>query len=251
MSIDEHLAKLREAAPASIEEGVLLGIGLVDGYATFDSPVGEVVVAFNPHGVSALDLADGQAVDRFVHRFDRPLTPAEPPRGWAVKIRRAIERGKPGNLAIDYRSVTDFQRQVLEVAARIPRGQVRPYQWLAQQVERSKATRAVGSTMARNPVPLIIPCHRVVRSDGHLGQYSLGGIVNKEDILRKEGTEPEWLNDLAQRHTRFFGSATTGIYCHPTCSNAKRITDKHRVELRSPTHATTAGYRACEVCQPA
>lgn len=251
MSIDKQLAKLRQGAPATITDGVMLGTGLIDGYATFDSPVGDVVVAFNPNGVSALDLVDDDAVDRFTQRFNRPLTPAEPPRGWTAKIRRAIELGRPGDLAIDYRSVTEFQQQVLGVATRIPRGQVRPYQWLAQQVGRSNATLAVGSTMARNPVPLIIPCHRVVRSDGRIGNYSLGGTDNKERIIRGEGTEPEWLNALAQRHTRYFGSATTGVYCHPTCANAKRITDKHRVELRSSAQANSAGYRPCKVCQPA
>jgi O-6-methylguanine DNA methyltransferase len=251
MNIEERLAQLETAAPDTITEGVMLGTGLADGYAVFDSPIGDVIVAFNLNGVSALDIADSRALDRFTGRFHRKIIQAEPPRGWTDGIRRAIERGRPGTLPIDFRSVTDFQRQVLEEAARIPKGQVRPYLWLAQHVGRPNATRAVGSTMARNPVPLIVPCHRVVRSDGHIGGYSLGGPHQKRMLLEHEGINPERLEQLARRRVRFIGSDTTQIFCYPTCSNARRITANHRVEFHSGGQAADAGYRPCKVCQPA
>ena len=56
----------------------------------------------------------------------------------------------------------------------IPSGEVRPYGWVAREIGRPKAVRAVGSALGRNPVPVLIPCHRVVRSDGHVGNYGLG-----------------------------------------------------------------------------
>ena len=77
------------------------------------------------------------------------------------------------------------------IATTIPRGQVRPYQWLAQEAGKPGAARAVGSTMANNPVPLIVPCHRVVRADGSIGQYSLGGVENKRLLLAVEGWNPQ------------------------------------------------------------
>ncbi len=181
------LAGLAVEPPARLTEAVLLATGLVDGAAVFDSPVGEVVVSFRPDGVVAVDLNDDGAETRHRSRFGRRLTEARPPRGWDRLIRRAIERGTPGELPLAWETVTPFQRRVLTVAAAIPRGEVRPYGWLAARVGRPGAARAVGTTMARNPVPLIVPCHRVVRADGSIGRYSLGGPDRKELLLRLEG----------------------------------------------------------------
>src|SRR5690606_11331185 len=117
-----------------------------------------------------------------------------------------IENGTPADLPLDFRSVTPFRRSVLEMTASIPRGQVRSYGWLARRVGNDGAVRAVGSTMATNPVPLIVPCHRVVRTDGSIGAYSLGGAHNKRELLSQEGTDPDWLESLARRGIRFLGS---------------------------------------------
>jgi O-6-methylguanine DNA methyltransferase len=250
MSIEDTLATLRSPTPESLTTGALLGTGLVDGYQVFDSPVGDVVVSFNPLGVSSVDLADDASEDRFVGRFGRHMTPARPPQGWDKKIGRAIEQGTPADLPIDFRSVTAFRRQVLEVTSAIPRGQVRSYGWLARQVGNEGAVRAVGSTMASNPVPLIVPCHRVVRTDGTIGNYSLGGPHTKRQLLSHEGTDPDWLESLAARGVRFVGSDTTHVVCHPTCSNARRITDAHRVEFATMSAATESGFRPCRVCTP-
>lgn len=251
MNIESELATaLRRSAPRVVTTGSLLGAGTIDGYAVFDSPVGDVIVSFNPSGVSSVDLADEGSEERFTERIGRKMVPARPPTGWETKIGRAIEKGTPGDLPIDFRAVTSFRRSVLEVTSSIPRGQVRSYGWLAHQVGNDGAVRAVGSTMASNPVPLIIPCHRVVRTDGTIGDYSLGGAHNKRELLAHEGTNPGWLESLARRGVRFIGSATTRIVCHPTCSHARRITESHRVEFGTLTDATASGFRPCEVCRP-
>ena len=187
MNIENELRALRARPPSRIGTAVALEVGLVDGYAVFESVLGEVMVAFNPDGVSSVGLAGDEFATRFEQLYGRGVVEARPPEGWDKLIRRGIEMGTPGSLPVDYRSVTEFQRQVLEEAAQIPRGQVRPYRWLAERVGNPGATRAVGSTMARNPVPLIVPCHRVVRADGTLGKYSLGSVHNKELLLRAEG----------------------------------------------------------------
>ncbi len=247
MNIEDQLSSLRTAMPSREAEAIRLGTGLLDGFDVFESPIGDVAVGFNIRGVSFVDLAaefdpDGP---------ERPAIEATPPKGWDAKIKRAIERGRPGDLPVDLTGVTAFQRSVLEVAATIPFGQVRPYGWLADHVGNHGAVRAVGSTMARNPVPLIIPCHRVVRSDGKIGNYSLGGAHNKTDLLGHEGVDLERLASLAARGIRFIGSDTTGVFCLPTCSHARRISDTHRVELKSASAAASVGFRPCRVCEPA
>ena len=70
------------------------------------------------------------------------------------------------------KDLTDFEWQVLQAALAIPLGETRSYQWVANRIGRPKAVRAVGSALRKNPYPLIIPCHRVVKSDGSLGAYA-------------------------------------------------------------------------------
>ena len=247
MNIEDMLGSLRTEMPDTTTEAIRLGTGLVDGFEVFESPIGDVAVGFNIRGVSFVELAA-----RFDAGEPEPRAiEATPPKGWEAKIKRAIERGRPGDLPVDLTGVTAFQRSVLGVAATIPFGQVRPYGWLADRIGNRGAVRAVGSTMAKNPVPLIIPCHRVVRSDGKIGNYSLGGAHNKTDLLDHEGVDLDRLASLAARNIRFIGSDTTGIFCLPTCSHARRISDTHRVELKSATAAEAAGFRACKVCEPA
>lgn len=250
MSIENQLAKLVGDIPDGMTEGLALGTGLADGYDIYESPVGDVVVAFNPGGVSSVDLADTDFESRFAHRFGRNLLRAEAPSAWKRHIPDAIEAGTPGKLPVDLRSVTGFQAGVLQIAATIPRGEVRPYAWLAHQANRPKASRAVGTTMASNPVPLIIPCHRVVRSDGHLGAYSLGGTHNKLDLLTNEGAEPLHLEDLAGHHVRVQGNTSTGIYCYPTCKRIRQSNESNVVDFKTVAEANTSGFRACELCKP-
>jgi O-6-methylguanine DNA methyltransferase len=85
-------------------------------------------------------------------------------------------------------SGTDFQRRVWEAVRQIPYGQVRSYKWVASKIGNPKAARAVGTAISRNPVVLIIPCHRVIRSNGSLGKYSDMDWL-KERLLRLERAE--------------------------------------------------------------
>ena len=108
----------------------------------------------------------------------------------------------------------------------------------------------MGTALGHNPVPLIVPCHRVVRTDGTIGQYSLGGPANKRQILSAEGLDLPWLEGLASSGVRFVGSDTTKIFCLPTCRHARRVTDRHRLEFRSMAEGKARGYRACLICRP-
>jgi O-6-methylguanine DNA methyltransferase len=249
-TIEDDLARLAASPPPRLLAAVNLGTGLVEGYSRYETVLGEVAVTFNPKGVSSVDLFDDEFETRFEERRGRHLTPAQPPAAWSRAIGQALEEGRPGPIPIDFGRLSDFRRQVLEVATTIPRGQVRPYGWLAAQVGKEGAARAVGSTMSHNPIPLIVPCHRVVRSDGRIGAYSLGGPGNKWSLLQSEGADPQYLEEMAGLGVRYIGSDATGVYCHPTCPNVRRIADVHRKSFTSKGSAVSKGFRPCGICHP-
>ena len=87
---------------------------------------------------------------------------------------------------LDKNGLTDFQKKVLLETLKIPRGQTRTYKQIASRIGHPKAYRAVGTALKRNPIPIIIPCHRVIKSDGTLGNYSGEGTKRKLALLREE-----------------------------------------------------------------
>jgi methylated-DNA-[protein]-cysteine S-methyltransferase len=88
---------------------------------------------------------------------------------------------------LDLSAATAFQREVWEATRLIPYGETRSYAWVAEQVKKPKAVRAVGQALGRNPLPVIIPCHRVLASDGGLGGFG-GGLEMKKYLLRLESS---------------------------------------------------------------
>ena len=229
--------------------GILSALGLVDEYVTVSTAIGDAMVAFNQHGISYLRVATTPALFAAGYARQigpRPLTPARrPPPGLVT----ALRTGRTRRIRVDLRSLAPFQRDVLAAAREIPVGEVRPYRWIAAAISRPNATRAVGTALGHNPVPLVIPCHRVVRSDGKPGGYVFGA-VSKEGILRREGVDIDYLVALHRRGVGYIGSDTTGVFCHPTCHNARRITDEHRVLLRDAMHAENRHFRPCRACRP-
>jgi methylated-DNA-[protein]-cysteine S-methyltransferase len=87
--------------------------------------------------------------------------------------------------SLDLSGATDFHRAVWNATRSIPYGETRTYAWVAQQIRRPQAFRAVGGALARNPFPIIVPCHRVLASNGNLGGFS-GGLVLKRRLLKLE-----------------------------------------------------------------
>jgi O-6-methylguanine DNA methyltransferase len=247
------LATLRELAPTGLTHSTLVAVGLADDYAVIDSPIGPLRVAWNGRGVSAVEGAVDDPVfeARFHARTGRAARRRETlPADLAARIARRLAGDRRTRIALDLRGASEFERAVWMKALEIPRGEVRPYGWIAAEIGRPRAVRAVGTALGHNPVPLIVPCHRVVRSDGMLGQYSLGGPENKRAILAAEGADPDELEQLARAGVRFLGSDTTQIYCMPTCRDARRTTDRHLVQFSSARVAAAAGYRPCLHCRP-
>ena len=245
-SLTTALADLRVDPPSDLLERITARWVRVSG------PVGPLYVASTDRGISyvrigaAVHDTDAEFVASFRERFRRPLLPADkPPAG----LLPALRRGRATDLAFDLSGCTEFERDVLLAAQRIPAGQVRPYGWIAHQIGRPKAVRAVGTALGHNPVPVLIPCHRVVRSDGDLGEYVFNR-PTKVRLLTEEGTNLDELAELAGRGMHYVASDTTGIVCFPSCAAARRITPRHRHEFRSIAKAEQAGYRTCQQCRP-
>jgi O-6-methylguanine DNA methyltransferase len=249
----QGLQGLRADPPANLRPAVLERVGLADTFLTVEGPAGPLLVAYNGRGISATAPAADQAafLERFQARFRRPLRPADrAPQRLVAQVERFLEPGRHGAPPrFDLRGVSAFERAVLAKAQEIPRGEVRPYAWVAGELGQPAAVRAVGAALGRNPIPVLIPCHRVVGSDGRLTGYAWG-VPYKRTLLAAEGADPAELELLGRRGTRFLGSDTTRIYCYPTCHNARRITAPHQVRFRGAGEAGRAGYRPCLDCRP-
>jgi len=231
--------------PASLVERVLADT--TDSLFEVGSPLGTVYVAAGPEGVRFLAPATSPEdfVRRYRERFGRLVSPASEERVAVLTERVAAAlAGEKVEVPLDLSEATPFQRRVLETVKGIPRGEVRPYVWVAREAGAPGASRAVGNVMANNPVPLLVPCHRVVRNDGHTGSYAFGA-GQKVRLLELEGVSPE---ELAK--SPYVATPTTGVVCHATCRNARRIQPENRRAFRSVGEATAAGYRPCKVCRP-
>jgi O-6-methylguanine DNA methyltransferase len=251
----------RVRAPEGFAERVLAAAGIplrlarpaADSYAALETPIGGYQVAWSAEGVCAVWRGDAGDFTRwFARRFGRSVDPApELPERLAVQLQDVLAgRRRAGGLRYDLRHLTDFERAVLLKTLEIPRGEVRTYAWVAREIGRPAAVRAVGTALGHNPIPVLIPCHRVVRSDGSLGEYSGGGTEVKRAILSSEGLDPGWLDELARQGIRFVGSRTTHVFCMPTCRSARRVLETNRVPFRDEEAARAAGYRPCAHCRP-
>lgn len=156
------------------------------------SPIGPVFVAVTTRGLRSVRF--GLSQRQFVESLRRE-THAEPLRSAARAGAAARQLGEylagrraAFDVPVDLSAMTAFQREVLLAACQIPRGQVRTYSDLARQIGRPQAARAVGQALGSNPVPIVVPCHRVLAADGSLRGYSGGGgIATKAQLLRLEG----------------------------------------------------------------
>jgi O-6-methylguanine DNA methyltransferase len=244
----------RVEAPTMLLGSVLSEVDIADRYFSLDTPLGLVYVAYNSHGLSTVQRAEGPSIfeENFRQQFGRSaFISREPPAHLADELYRELRGEGHARIRFDLRGLSEFERAVLQKALEIPRGEVRPYAWVAREIGNPRAVRAVGTALGNNPIPIFIPCHRVVRSDGHAGQYGLGGETNKRVILQSEGITWETMEQLAQEGIRYTGSDSTHVFCFPTCRYARRINSTHRVYFRSEAAAASAGYRPCKACRPA
>ena len=181
------LARLRDdLARRAAHEGVL---DVAHGVA--DSPLGPLTVIVTDHGLVRLSYSQ-EAVDEQLDELAARISPrvlASPERTDAV--RRQLDeyfsgRRRGFDVQIDWRLVRGFAAQVLRAAARIPFGSVSSYREVAAEAGSPNAYRAAGNALGSNPIPIVVPCHRVLHAGGGLGGYT-GGLERKRFLLHLEG----------------------------------------------------------------
>lgn len=182
-------------AQAQLRQAMALAGGPVVYYgSTPRTSIGTIFVAVSERGLVALDFGVDERT--FVERV-RIRSRGDVIRSQAraeetlrqVREYLAAKRAR-FDLPLDLGGTSEFQRKVLLAAAQIPRGQYRTYYQVAQAIGKPRAARAVGQALGHNPVPLVIPCHRVLGSDGSLHGYSGGGgLKTKAWLLRLEGVQ--------------------------------------------------------------
>jgi methylated-DNA-[protein]-cysteine S-methyltransferase len=217
-----------------------------------DSPVGRLFIAEGPRGILAIHFMDGRGpepVEALRGKFD-----IIEDRAAADRIGDEIRRFVAGDRTalkhdIDLSLVeSDFKRRALTKLCKVPLGSVVTYQGLAAACGAPDGQRAIGNAMGSNPVPIYVPCHRVIKSDLSIGNYG-GGVERKLKLLRAEGFAVG--KDLRVPARAVMGHQQTHIYCRPECSAAKRAKVGRFYIYADPERARTAGLRACKICHPA
>jgi len=143
-------------------------------------------VAWTHGGIAFVDDADVDLADvekRLKMRLVARPVPALI-RSSLVDVAKGV---RDVDVPIDLSWASEYVQEVLAAAMRIPRGQTRPYSWLAREARRPLAVRAAASAMAKNPLWLLVPCHRVIAADGTIGSYGPTGIERKRELLKREG----------------------------------------------------------------
>jgi methylated-DNA-[protein]-cysteine S-methyltransferase len=186
--IKELLGDLNVMPPVDLERSTLVNAGAADQVATTDSPFGPLWISWSPIGVTGVSpLFACPTVDEFMEEHRRNVYSANRlPVDLSDQIEAALEFGTTPDFPVDLRGIAGFQGAVLEACRRIEPGSVRSYGWIADELENPGAVRAVGTALGHNPIPLLIPCHRVVRSNGSIGNYAFGSDM-KHDLLLREG----------------------------------------------------------------
>jgi methylated-DNA-[protein]-cysteine S-methyltransferase len=196
--------RLRNAPVAELHRGALAvalaqragRASLLDvAYAEIDSPIGELIVFVTPRGLLRVKYADepieGVLADVAARVSPRILRAASR----TDEARRQLEgyfglRRRTFSLPIDWSLVHGFATGILRQTARIPFGDVQTYGQVAAKAGSPRAARAAGNALGSNPIPIVVPCHRVLHADGGLGGYS-GGLDRKRYLLALEGSLPD------------------------------------------------------------
>jgi methylated-DNA-[protein]-cysteine S-methyltransferase len=194
MTMDTALGEARERLLAQAKKEGLTTVG----YDVLSSPVGPLWVAIGPKGVTTIHYGDEPSENelrRLVRVYGPGVVP-DPKRSSALA--RELDqyfrgRRREFDIDVDLSGLTPFQTKILAATAKIPFGAVSTYRAVARRAGNEKATRAAGGALNQNPIPIVVPCHRVVGSNGALVGYA-GGLDVKRRLLEIEGA------DLARRH---------------------------------------------------
>ncbi len=223
----------------------------------WDSPVGPLRIGTTDKGVALIEFvspdAPGDEAERLSKRFA-----LEQSAGLSAALTQKLTTYLNGSYqALDWviddaLMRSDFQRQVLRAASEIPYGSLTTYGGLAERIGRPTAVRAVAQALRYNPLPIRIPCHRIVGSNGSLTGYAGNKIALKRDILAVEGipTVPSRSGFAIAQDRLYVGLQTEQIFCRPSCEASKGVRAGNRIFIASRIRAEAIGYAPCDVCRP-
>ena len=190
--LENALMEVARDLPVPDFSAAAAAAGLLDvAYATADSPVGKLLVATTPRGLVRIAYLDGdedEVLEELAGRISPRVLRAP---GRLDEPRRELEEYFAGarsefDLPLDWRLTRGFSRRVLQATARIPFGAVSSYKDVAGAAGSPRGHRAAGNALGHNPMPIVVPCHRVLHSGGGLGGYT-GGLDRKRVLLGIEG----------------------------------------------------------------
>ena len=194
-NIETTLRRAAERLPSTAPElsGRAEAEGLVDvAYTSVDSPLGPLLVAASPRGLVRVSYPDPRGPDPVIEELAERISPRvlEAP-ARLDPVRRELDEYFAGRRTefetpIDWSHLGGFTRKVLRATSRIGFGETSTYAGVASRAGSPRAMRAAGNALGANPMPVIVPCHRVLRTGGALGGYT-GGIERKQYLLRLEG----------------------------------------------------------------
>jgi len=195
MNIELDLRRDAESATPELPDigEAAAAAGLLDvAYATTDSPLGTLLLATTPRGLVRLAYVDYEDQDEVLEQLATKVSPR------VLRVARRLDdprreldqyfagRRQQFDIPLDWQLSRGFGRRVLEATARVPFGSTATYKQMATEAGSARAYRAAGNALGSNPIPIIVPCHRVLHSGGGLGGYT-GGLDRKRMLLTVEG----------------------------------------------------------------
>jgi len=248
--IAENARSLRGECPSSCCEA--LERQLFDRRATVTIAGLELLVAFSEQGLTSVAPAPARSFESFAwaycKRFGKELRRGELPEHLERQLRDALAGRGAAEPQVDLSALPEFERRVLEALMSIPKGEVRSYAWVAREAGRPKAVRAVGNVCAHNPVPLVVPCHRVVPAAGGLGDYGYGPEM-KRRLLEREGVDLERIEAMGRAKAKYV-KVGAAEYCFPTCRWVRGIPASELQPVRDEREAAALGLQPCGDCRP-
>jgi methylated-DNA-[protein]-cysteine S-methyltransferase len=265
-AVDELVADLRSVPMAGADATLAraeLESRLADlrsrlvAFGVFASPLGPILIARSEHGVSLVEYLETEtsasarlerlAGDNAVE--DVPTT--------AGLFRDLLEYLEGRRTRLDWPldlsgARSDFQRRVLEITARLPYGSVTSYGSIAREMGAPTASRAVAQALRWNPVPIVVPCHRVIGSSGDLTGYAGDKVGLKDRLLSLEGVRTQHGEGAVRvnRHAMYLLHVGETEYCLPTCGSLATTPMAELTLFGSRERAEAAGFAPCTGCRP-
>jgi methylated-DNA-[protein]-cysteine S-methyltransferase len=230
-------------------------------YRIFPSPLGHILIARSDLGITAIEYLHNRTTARASRLFHPPASGSvelvEGGEDLEPLYRDLMEflggRSRKLEWPLDLRLVrSDFHRSVLEATQAIPYGAVASYGGLAREIGKASAARAVGQALRSNPLPIVIPCHRVVGSSGALTGYAGDKVGLKERLLSLEGvpTTRQAGTPAIEAGSMYVAYPGIGAYCLPSCTFLEEAPPAPVTRYASREDAEGAGNIPCALCRP-